>query len=706
MEGERNMKKRACALLLAGLMTVSLCACRGEAVEKETQAPSPEPTASPTENAGEMEVFHTFLRGESEAVVGDDFTNDLVYVGYNIFGNNSDFAYDAWMGAESMSVYDLNKLVKDSFDTEGLEDVPDTTASYALLETMGGRPMLVMRYDSPTGMDRFGSYFVFGAYDGQLRLTYAKDTWSRSYTELRQGLIFSGGGSSGAGHHHAWCGFINENGYYQAVYEEEILSGEWVAMDAYEVFELDDIGWSSDCVCYLLTTEEGSFYDLDAMEGADLADVDPGKLALLRKHYQDRGLTEVEDASAVIAEAEAAHGIQETPIVTDWTPISMPAEETPIEAYQQALWRLLEEHISLDGYHFRDDEWDVEDFAFAISDVDMDGEAELIAQMDRNTCVYGYERKQADLTLELVGGIRCRFYDNATAQLDSNHQTNGLAGRFWPYDATKYEEETGEYRSIGSVDAFDLEIMKEVGAESVYPQEIDVEEAGFVYYVTRDGKETAMTQSEYDAWYEGIFGGAEEIEVDYRPLTQENINNGCARAAYEVFLAGDMSLLEPVEPGWAEHMASWLDFLCSNGGIEYTYLDLDGDGVDELLLQCPDDPQSYNGVFHYVGGELQCWQDDGIELSRRDYPLRDGTMVSQYRECYYLFRYQPDGSKRELISLSAMPRHPEEDIYFYQVDGEDVDQAEFEGQLKRLVTDQLLEREAWRLVSPENTQKK
>lgn len=123
-------------------------------------------------------------------------------------------------------------------------------------------------------------------------------------------------------------------------------------------------------------------------------------------------------------------------------------------------------------------------------------------------------------------------------------------------------------------------------------------------------------------------------------------------------------------------------------------------------MQCPDDPQSYNGVFHYVGGELQCWQDDGIELSRRDYPLRDGTMVSQYRECYYLFRYQPDGSKRELISLSAMPRHPEEDIYFYQVDGEDVDQAEFEGQLKRLVTDQLLEREAWRLVSPENTQKK
>lgn len=321
------MNKRVRALLLAGLMTVSLCACRGGAVENETQIPSPEPTASPTENAEGTEAFQAFLRGESEAVVGDDFTNDLVYVGYNIFGNNSDFAYDAWMGSESMSVYDLNKLVKDSFDTEGLEDVPDTTASYALLETMGGRPMLVMRYDSPTGMDWFGSYFVFGDYDGQLRLTYAEDTWSRSDTELRQGLIFSGGGSSGAGHHHAWCGFINEDGHYQKVYEMEFLNDDWIVMDAREAFDMEDAdwdwNWADSCVCCLLTTEEGSFYDLDAMDGVDLADVDPKPLALLRQHYQDRGLTEVEDASAVIAEAEAAHGIQETPAVTDWTPFEL-----------------------------------------------------------------------------------------------------------------------------------------------------------------------------------------------------------------------------------------------------------------------------------------------------------------------------------------------------------------------------------------------
>lgn len=697
------MRVKACALLLAGLMTVSLCACRGGTVERDTQPPSQEPTASPTENTGEMEVFHAFLRGESEAVVGDDFTNGLAYVGYNIFGNNSDFAYDAWMGAESTSVYDLHKLVKSSFDTEGQEDVPDTTASYALLETMGGRPMLVMRYDSPTGMDRFGSYFVFGAYDGQLRLTYAKDTWSRSDTELRQGLIFSGGGSSGAGHHHAWRGYINEDGYYQAVYEEEILSGEWVAMDAYEVFKLDDIGWSSNCVCYLLTTNAGSFYDLDAMEGADLADVDPGKLARLRKHYQDRGLTEVEDASAVIAEAEAAHGIQETPAVTDWTPtpvLIVEKDKTPMAAYQQALLRLWKEHIDIDGSQISDDGWDfIQDVAFALQDVDLDGKQELLVRYYRTTRVYEYDVENKELVEELWGTESCRFYDNGLAQIDSSHN-QGRGGRFWPYDVSKYNTQTGKYDDVASLDAWDFELVP----DPEYQKSVGAGRDEFIYYYTalgdhedgNTGEKTTMTQAEYDAWYQDTFGGAEEIEVDYQPLTRENINNGCARAAYEGFLAGDMSLLERVEPGWAEHVALILKI-----GMEYTYLDLDGDGVDELLLQCPDDPLSYNGVFHYKDGMLQCWQHDEVEMVCRDYPLRDGTMVRQYREDYTLFRYQPDGSEKKLTDLSAMPRHPEEDIYFYQVDGEDVDQAEFERQLKRLVTDQLLEREAWRLVSPQ-----
>lgn len=502
------MKKKGTVLLLAGLLLLNLCACG----EKETQAvptPSTEPTATvtptptpaptlPTTGPSEDgELFRAFLDGEVAAVAGDDFYNSLQYIGYNTMAFRDDFEDYAWMGTETMSVQGLTELVKSSVSTEGTEDLPDTTVDYAVLKTMGGRQMLVMRYDTPAGIDEFWSYFVFGNYDGQLRLTFAEDSWSRSRTEPHEGLIFSGDGSGGAGDYFTWCGYIGEDGHYQIVYDGELLSGPWVAMNAYEVFGFDDDYWAVNCQSYLLTTAEGKFYDLDGMEGTDLTDTDPEKLARLRQYYAEQGYTEVDDAEAVIAAALSAHGVDpDAPVIEDWTPL-------------------------------------------------------------------------------------------------------------------------------------------------------------------------------------------EELDEQIR-----------ARTAYEQFLAGDMSLLEPVEPGWAEHVA-----LIFKMKLEYTYLDLDGDGVEELLLQCVDDPQSYNGVFHYAEGQLRCWQHDTEEMACRDYPLRDGTMVRQYETAwisYTLFRYQKDGSEEKIVSLAAYRKTPDaEDYALYEIDGEKVSMEEFQRQVKRLVTDQLLEREAW-----------
>lgn len=400
--------------------------------------------------------------------------------------------------------------------------------------------------------------------------------------------------------------------------------------------------------------------------------------------------------------------LEPTPAATA-TPVAKTAKAS-LEAYQEALERLLEEHVAPDGYEVRvndqyGDVGQIEELEFAIWDVDADGEQELLIRnctgpmASQHTRVYRYDVAKGTFVVEGSGTASCRFYNNGTMQNDLSHN-QGYSRRFWPFIAYQYDTQTREYERIELVDAWELEYMRETGMEESYPAEADPEGAGFVYYFWDDlgdnwgdnwaDKIPKMSQSEYDAWYESVFGGAEEIEVDYQPLTRENIKNTCAHAAYEAFLAGDMSLLEPVEPGWAEHLA-----LIINAAMEYTYLDLDGDGVEELLLQCPNDPMSYNGVFHYRDGLLQCWQHDEVEMTCRDYPLRDGTMVQQYRESYHLFRYQPDGSKKELTSLSAMLRSPDEDIYFYQVDGEDVDKAEFEQQLKALVTDRLLEREVW-----------
>lgn len=180
---------------------------------------------------------------------------------------------------------------------------------------------------------------------------------------------------------------------------------------------------------------------------------------------------------------------------------------------------------------------------------------------------------------------------------------------------------------------------------------------------------------------------------------------GCgvsAQAAYEKLLSGDLSLFDPDNArAWA--LEEWIPLLLSTGGLEYTLLDLDGDGTEELLLQQEDNPSGYNGVFHFDGKKLYCWQNDGMEASCWDYPLQDGTMVRQYDfgggRSYRVFRYQADGTEETLWELFAREELLGEDSAepcpYYQIDGEEVDQETFAERLEALVTSQILPRSAW-----------
>ena len=170
--------------------------------------------------------------------------------------------------------------------------------------------------------------------------------------------------------------------------------------------------------------------------------------------------------------------------------------------------------------------------------------------------------------------------------------------------------------------------------------------------------------------------------------------------AYDALLAGDSSGVENTDV-WGDPPLGYdqLD-------LEYTTLDLDGDGVCELLIQAVDDPCSYNGVFHYKDGRLICWQNDPMEMSCRDYPLRDGTMVrqydtgtgpSRYSHLYTLLRYQSDGETQTVAQLSVHEDTGEDGAVSvtYQMDGAEVQQADFEAGFDALITSQLLERSAW-----------
>lgn len=181
-----------------------------------------------------------------------------------------------------------------------------------------------------------------------------------------------------------------------------------------------------------------------------------------------------------------------------------------------------------------------------------------------------------------------------------------------------------------------------------------------------------------------------------------------AGRAYEAFLAGSILKFDSADIKRWRLDAWWEDTLLSGGELEYAYLDLDGDGVEELLVQYKDSPEAYNGVFHYEDGKLYCWQNDGTEGSCRDYPLRDGTMVRQYDQgdnsSYTLFRYQNDGSRTEISNLyvrnELLEPSSTDPCPYYEVEGKEVDESTFKEQLKNLITDRRLEPSAWTILVP------
>lgn len=141
--------------------------------------------------------------------------------------------------------------------------------------------------------------------------------------------------------------------------------------------------------------------------------------------------------------------------------------------------------------------------------------------------------------------------------------------------------------------------------------------------------------------------------------------------------------------------------------LECTMLDLDGDGVDEMLIQAVDSPGTYNGVFHCEDGRVICWNHDANEEACRDYPLEDGTMVRQYdtngSTIYTIFKYLPNGKIKEINKLFArqelMPEDSTEPCPYYSLDGREITKEEFEEALESMVNSVVLAKDAWSALS-------
>lgn len=170
-------------------------------------------------------------------------------------------------------------------------------------------------------------------------------------------------------------------------------------------------------------------------------------------------------------------------------------------------------------------------FGFSVSDVDGDGRRELLLICDADVdaadalYVYDYDESASALHLELCEYMLVRFYDNGVAQALWSHN-QGLSDSFWPFSLYRYNAEADEYALAGMADAWEKAFAPTGYNGAAFPDDVDQSGAGIVYYVMNDGNyntDHPVDESEYLQWLNPFLTDAQQLEIDYWSLSDENI---------------------------------------------------------------------------------------------------------------------------------------------------------------------------------------
>lgn len=204
-------------------------------------------------------------------------------------------------------------------------------------------------------------------------------------------------------------------------------------------------------------------------------------------------------------------------------------------AYQFALQQIAFEHVYPDGTDTGFDGVDafIEDNHFAVFDINGDGADELIVQFvtapmagNRET-VYAYNAAEDTLEQLLAVFPAVTYYDNGMVKADWSHGS-ALAGEaYWPYDLYRCDGTAGQYRKLAEVNMWSREVDTVDYKGDPYPEEIDRENAGTVFILTRDGATETVSRSDYEAWLAEVMGNARPVQVPYQSMSEENIRSVC-----------------------------------------------------------------------------------------------------------------------------------------------------------------------------------
>ena len=169
---------------------------------------------------------------------------------------------------------------------------------------------------------------------------------------------------------------------------------------------------------------------------------------------------------------------------------------------------------------------------FALYDVDGDGQEELLlnwtgaSMADMVEYIWGYGDNGTHVELCEFPALIC--YDNGVIEAQWSHN-QGLAGEFWPYFLYRYNAETDQYEICGGADAWDKSVAKTKEQGDVFPDDIDADQDGVVYYLLPadwDGNYDMepVDGAKYRTWRESFLEGASGMDdIWVWDLKEENI---------------------------------------------------------------------------------------------------------------------------------------------------------------------------------------
>lgn len=171
----------------------------------------------------------------------------------------------------------------------------------------------------------------------------------------------------------------------------------------------------------------------------------------------------------------------------------------------------------------------IEGEQFAVTDVDGDGEEELLVSIfntyvaGMQEVIYGYDPQTDGVRVEARNYVGITHYPGLL-KMDASHN-QGYAGEvLWPYTVMVYEEGSDSYRDAYIVDAWSKAIADyDPYREMPYPEEIDSDGDGFVYLITENGQERILNRADYESWEAELFAGKEPLTIPWQKLTGENI---------------------------------------------------------------------------------------------------------------------------------------------------------------------------------------